>query len=291
MNSVQNISTVQVDKRTNLSRRELVKEYIEPERPVILTDAAKNWEAIGKFTPQFFKDNYAHIGKEIGGIYYKMTEFIDLMLSSTPEKPAPYPYNFNVEKFFPELLEYMRPEILYAKSDRVNNKLTPKFMFGNTHKYEIFLGGNGARWPTLHIDLLFLHNQMTQLYGSKTFYFYPPDQTPFLYANPAWPKKSLVNIFNPDHDKFPLFKNAQCIKATVEQGETILSPKGWWHTTEMTGPCISLGRVQLNASNWNEFVKDNYEIWKSGNKKMRVPALMYSTLLGHVMNIQEFFSR
>ena len=39
-----------IDRRQNLSRRELIKEYIEPSRPVILADAADKWPGVGKVT-------------------------------------------------------------------------------------------------------------------------------------------------------------------------------------------------------------------------------------------------
>lgn len=284
-----NFSDVKIDKRSNLSRKELYHEYIKPGIPVILTDAAKNWKGMGKITPEFFKKNYPNITKQIGDVHYTMSDYVDLMLDRSPAKPVPYPFNFNVEKFFPELLPDIKPDILYAKSDRVNHRFMPRFMLGNTHIYEFFLGGAGSRWPTLHFDLLYLHNQITQLYGSKTFFLYAPDQTSLLYPNPENPKKSLVNIFDPDYDKFPLFKQAKCIMATIDEGETILHPGGWWHTTQMDGPSISLGRVQLNAANWSAFLNDNYRIWKENNKIMRVPAMAYATLLGHIMNVQEFF--
>jgi len=284
-----NFSDVKIDKRSNLSQKELYNEYIKPGIPVVLKDATKNWKAMGKITPEFFKKNYPSVSKKIGDVSYKMSDYVDMMMAPTGGTPVPYPFNFNVEKFFPELLPDIKPDILYAKSDRVNHTLMPNFMFGNTHVYEFFLGGSGSKWPTLHIDLLFLHNQITQLYGSKTFFLFAPDQTPFLYPNPEYPKKSLIDIFNPDYDRFPLFKKAECIQVTVEEGETILHPTGWWHTTQMDGPSISLGRVQLNAANWNAFLKDNYRIWKENNKTMRVPAMAYTTLVGYVMNVQEFF--
>jgi len=284
-----NFSDVKIDKRSNLSQKELYNEYIKPGIPVVLKDATKNWKAMGKITPEFFKKNYPSVSKKIGDVSYKMSDYVDMMMAPPGGTPVPYPFNFNVEKFFPELLPDIKPDILYAKSDRVNHTLMPNFMFGNTHVYEFFLGGSGSKWPTLHIDLLFLHNQITQLYGSKTFFLFAPDQTQFLYPNPEYPKKSLINIFNPDYEQFPLFKKAECIQVTVEEGETILHPTGWWHTTQMEGPSISLGRVQLNAANWNAFLKDNYRIWKENNKTMRVPAMAYTTLVGYVMNVQEFF--
>ena len=39
-----------------------------------------------------------------------MGEFIDRMLTATSENPPPYPYNFDVEKVFPELMDDFLPE-------------------------------------------------------------------------------------------------------------------------------------------------------------------------------------
>ncbi|MFD2570935.1 cupin-like domain-containing protein [Spirosoma soli] len=284
--SPQNVIT-KIDKRSNITRRELIKEYIEPAIPVVLTDATKEWKAMGKFTPQFFKENYKHLSKEVKGKTYAMSDYIDLMLASTPENPAPYPYNFNLERFAPELLDDMKPEIVYAKSDRVKHPLLPKFMLSGTEVYELFLGGNGSAFPFLHVDALFLHTQITQLYGSKDFFFFSPDQTPFMYPKEDNPKISQVNAFNPDYEKHPLFKKAKPIKVTVEEGETVLFPTKWWHTTQINEPCISLGRVHLNASNWDDFTTDNFLSLKKYNPKLALPALIYGKVLGQLINLQE----
>ncbi|UHG91355.1 cupin-like domain-containing protein [Spirosoma oryzicola] len=280
----------EVDKRSNISRAELIKEYIEPAIPVVLTNATKDWKARNKFNPQFFKDNYGHITKEIKGKTYTLPEYIDLMLQSTPEKPAPYPFNFNIEQRAPELLDDLKPEVIYAKSDRIKNPLLPKFMLRGTEVYELFFGGNGGHFPFLHVDALFLHTQITQLHGSKEFILFPPEQTAFMYPREDNPKISQVNVFNPDHDKFPLFRQAKPIRVTVEEGETILFPTKWWHTTQIHEPCISLGRVHLNASNWNDFANDNYQSLKTYRPGMAVPALVYTKVLGQLINLQEKIS-
>ncbi|QHV96581.1 cupin-like domain-containing protein [Spirosoma endbachense] len=276
-----------IDRRSNISQKELIKEYIEPAIPVILTDATKDWEAMGKFTPQFFKDNYSHITKEIRGKTYSLPEYVDLMLASTPEKPAPYPFNFNLEHRAPELLDDLKPDILYSKSDRVKHPLLPKFMLKGTEVYEIFLGGNGGHFPFLHIDALFLHTQITQLHGSKEFFLFPPEQTPFMYPREENPKISQVNVFSPNFEKYPLFRQAQPIRVTIEEGETILFPTKWWHTTQIHEPCISLGRVHLNESNWNDFANDNFLSLKKYRPGMAIPALVYTKMLGQLINLQE----
>ncbi len=278
---------VRIDKRSNLSRKELIAEYIEPSIPVVLTDATHNWEAIGKITPEFFKTHYGHLTKEIKGTHYTLSDYVDLMLASTPEDPAPYPFNFNIKTTCPELLDDIKPEIHYAKSDRINHPLLPKFMLYGTEVYEFFLGGRGASFPFLHIDALFLHTQITQIYGSKEFIFYPPEQTPYMYPREDNKKISQVNICQPDYDQFPLFAQAKPIKVTVNQGETVLFPTRWWHTTQIHEPCISLGRVHLNAANWNDFSQDNFQYLKKSRPTAALPTLFYAKALGQLMNIQE----
>jgi histone arginine demethylase JMJD6 len=278
-----------IDRRSNLSRKELIKEYIEPSIPVILTDAADKWNAMGKFTPEFFKTKYGHITKEVKGVTYTISEFIDLMLASTPENPSPYPFSFNIEIYFPELMKDIKPEIVYGKIDRVNHPLLPRFMMYGTEVYEVFMGGNGSSFPILHIDALYLHNQATMIYGSKDFIFYPPDQTRYLYPKEGSPKYSQIDILNPDYDKFPLFKEARALKVNLKQGETLLSPMGWWHTTLMHQPCISVGRAHLNAANWSDFVNDEAYIWKQRSPLMSNMVSGYGKLLGQVMNLQEKF--
>lgn len=278
-----------IDRRSNLSRKELIKEYIEPSIPVILTDAAEKWKAIGKFTPEFFKKKYGHMTKEVKGIEYTFADFVDMMMVSTPENPSPYPFNLNVEKYFPELLKDMQPEIIYAKTDRINHPLLPRFMTHGTEVYEIFLGGKGSSFPFLHIDALFLHNQATMLYGSKDFVIYSPDQIVYMYPRQEAPKYSSIDILNPDYEKYPLFKEAKAITVTLNQGETLLFPTGWWHTTIIHEPCISFGRAHLSAANWNSFVKDESYIWKTKSSVMANLVLAYGKTLGKLMDFQELF--
>ncbi|MES2274568.1 MAG: cupin-like domain-containing protein [Bacteroidota bacterium] len=276
-----------VDRHANLGKHEFLNYYVRNSLPVVLTDAAKDWPAMKKFTPQYFKDNYAHITKVVDGVTYKMGDYIDLMLASTPEKRAPYPYNFDVEKTFPELMPDFLPEIIYGKMDRINHKLMPRKLLQGTTLYELFFGGNGSCFPSLHYDALFMHTQITQVYGAKNFIMYPPDQTPSMYPFPHNPKFSQVNFLNPDHEKFPLYKEAKPIEFTLQEGETLLFPSGWWHTTKITEPSITLGRAQLNGYNWDNFINDRYINWKKKIGFAAAPVLLYGKVVGGIMNRQE----
>jgi len=280
-------TTQSVDKRNNLPHDEFINDYVKKSRPVVLTDAVKDWKAMKKFTPLWFKEHYPHIIKNINGVDYKMDEFIDRMLTSTVEKPAPYPYNFDIRKVFPELVADFMPQIVYGQMDRVNHKLMPKKLLQGTTVYEIFFGGAGSSFPYLHYDALYMHTQITQIYGSKTFIMYPPDQTPSMYPYPGNPKFSQVNFLDPDYDKFPLFKEAIPIEFVLEEGETVLFPSGWWHTTKLTEPCISFGRAQLNGYNWDNFINDRYVNWKKKISFAAASVLAYGKIVGSIMDAQE----
>jgi histone arginine demethylase JMJD6 len=275
-----------IDKRSGLSHQELLHEYVKPGLPVVLTDATRQWTAMGKFTPAFFKQHYGHLTKEIKGHTYSMAEVADLILTSSPANPAPYPFNLNIEEFFPELLADLQPEIVFGKSDRVKHPLLPKLMLRGTQVYELFLGGNGASFPYLHIDALYLHTQITQLYGSKEFILFSPEQTPYLYPRADNKKVAQVDIFNPDYEQFPLFRHATPVRVTVEEGETILFPTKWWHTTQIHEPCISVGRVHLNEWNWTDFNRDNFELRRKKHPAVALATLAYGKALGHLLALQ-----
>ena len=254
----------------------------------MITDAVKNWKAIEKFTPEFFKTKYGHIEKEVDDKIVKMADYIDLMTASTIENPAPYPYNFNIEKVFPELMPDLAPQVYYGVKDRVLHPLMPNSFLKGTEVHEFFFGGMGSSFPFLHIDAMFLHTQITQLYGKKEFFMFSPEQTPYLYPREDKPKiSSIKNIFNPDFEKYPLFKNAQVSSVMVNEGETIFFPTGWWHVTKMYGPSISYGRVHLNKNNWNNFIGDNYHLWKKYHPALAPFLKAYGTGLGKIMDAQE----
>lgn len=49
----------EIPRVSNLSKEEFIAKYAYSGRPVVITDAAKNWSAVGKFNFQFFKRLYS----------------------------------------------------------------------------------------------------------------------------------------------------------------------------------------------------------------------------------------
>ncbi len=282
-------SLLSIDKRTSISRKEFIKDYVEVSKPVILTQAARSWHAMGKFTPQYFKEKYGDRKKTIKGVEYTFAELIDRIMISTPLNPAPYPFNLNIELYMPELKEDITPELSFGKIDRINHPLVPRFMLRGTALYEIFFGGNGSSFPFLHYDMLCMNTQITQVYGSKEFILFPPEQGKYLYPQTDNPKLSPIDVFNPDYEKYPLYRNANPLRVTVLEGETLFFPTRWWHSARIYEPCITIGRAQLNGINWNLFLNDEFKVWKKRSKLLAYAMMGYGKFAGAVMNIQEKF--
>ena len=284
-------SPLTIEKRDTISREEFIRDYVMASKPVILTKAALPWKAIGKITPGYIKEKYGHLKKTIKEVEYTYAELIDRIMHSTPQNPAPYPFNVNIEETFPEILQDIKPELAYGKIDRINHPLVPRYMMYGTEVYELFFGGNGSSFPFLHFDELYMHTQITQIYGSKEFILFSPEQTKYLYPKPENPKISPIDVFNPDYEKYPLFRDAQALRVNLLQGETLFFPTGWWHSTQIHEPSITFGRAQLNGINWNLFVEDEFKVWKRKSVFLAVPMLIYGKLVGQLMNLQEKFMK
>src|SRR5215475_619513 len=105
---------VPIERRANLSYEQFAREYLWPNKPVIVTDAMRNWKALERWTPDFFKHEFGDMkfalaeGKagykeNAGGVEYTMAQFINRVLASSDENPAPYFRNRILYELFPSL--------------------------------------------------------------------------------------------------------------------------------------------------------------------------------------------
>lgn len=87
--------------------------------------------------------------------------------------------------------------------------------------------------------------------GRRRFTLFPPEQECNLYLGPsditpAGRRISLVDLNNPDFEKFPLFRRAlrHVQVAELEPGDAIYIPTHWWHNVE------ALERVNVLVNFW-----------------------------------------
>jgi histone arginine demethylase JMJD6 len=260
-----------IERRANLSYSEFSDRYMYANKPVIVTDALRQWRALSRWTPEFFKEEFgdmrfsmSRVGPgqardgETGDEEYTMARFIDRVLESTEENPAPYFHNRILADLFPSLCQDIEPLPEYFQP----NWLPERYLVGYVGKVlnrgaaiELYVGGKGGSFPVLHYDGAGTHAFLMQVYGRKQFTVYPPEQEPYLYPSPEKQNSSMVNsVDTPDLERFPLFAKAVPTTFVLEPGELLFVPSHWWHTTTMLTPSITLSINTLNQSNWHELI-------------------------------------
>lgn len=251
--------TQTIDRRPGLPYRNFVREYLFPHRPVLIPGAVPQWQALTRWTPEYFKqrfgDRLLKLDKE-----YRVADLADLIACSDTDCPAPYLHAQHLKHTFPELLDDIAPLPQYLFPQWLDDYYVPANVRARLNDHssaEIFFGGKSAGFPFLHYDDLHYHAFSFQIFGQKRFYLYPPDQTPNVYPFPDKPNFSQVrDVERPDLESFPRFADARPMTFIIEPGELLFVPCGWWHATKMLSPSISISISHMNGSNWSAFRRD-----------------------------------
>lgn len=142
--------------------------------------------------------------------------------SRSPQPAAFYIGSTSIPQFFPGLEERCR-------LPGVSAAVPPNLWLGN------------ATLVATHNDAA--DNLACVAAGRRRFTLFPPEQEPNLYIgdNPETPggrPVSLVNLRDPDYERFPRFAEAleTAQRAELAPGDVLFIPKHWWHNVESFGP-------------------------------------------------------
>ena len=247
-----------IERRPGLSQDTFRRKYVNSRRPVILTDAIASWKALSRWTPEFFRSEFGDRKVPIDEGFVAMRDFIEGVEQSSEREPGPYLMGTGTGRYlgdlFPELLADIEPRPDYLQPNWLEDHFYPPYVAEILNRgamAEIFFGGCGARFPVLHWDYLAYHAFAFQIYGAKQWTLYAPSDSGNLYPKLEMPNQSRVENFeDPDLDRFPRLAAARAIQFELHAGEMLFVPWGWWHTTHLPGPSISVSINSANASNW-----------------------------------------
>jgi hypothetical protein len=275
----------------DLSYEAFFRDYIEKNKPVVLEDVVPEWPALGKWTPTYFKTEFGSKLVNVGyGDPMTFSDFIDAVLESDEEKPAPYMYRFFIGPHMPELLSDLQPLNAYAFPGRLASPLMLRQWRRPDGYLKLLIGGVGGKFPYMHFDGDNMHAAITEIYGEKEFIVYAPEDTPYLYPYPDRENKTRIeDLVNPDFERFPLFAKARRYHTVLRPGEMIFVPSRWWHTARVLTPSISICQNILNRSNWDGFVNWVCRRPRPGgpSRLKRYTADTYFRLLGMLFSMLE----
>jgi hypothetical protein len=231
-------------------------------RPLVLTDAARDWPAMSRWSPADLKARFGHLDIEIQAernadpryeenkLQHRQTarlaDFVDRVLAGGPTND--YYMTANNEALrrpeFAPLLQDIGT--LHPICDRAELPRLSSFWFGPA----------GTNTPLHHDTLMLLH---TQVVGRKRWRFISPLETPKLYNfNNVF---SPIDIDRPDLVRYPLFAQVKVLEVIAEPGDTVFLPLGWWHQVSSLDVSLSFSYSNLAVPNHYSFQNPDIHDW------------------------------
>ena len=244
-----------IESRSNISRADFLENYYAKNTPLILTDITKNWSALSLWNPEYLKTNYGHVEIEVQSdrnsdrLYeinidkhrkkMLMADYADIVVSAgTTNNYYMVANNGNIEKTaLRGLLDDI--EIFPEYLDPQNINGTTFFWFGPE--------GTITPWHHDPVNLIFV-----QVYGHKVWKIIPPYYTHMMYNYRG--VFSEIDAENPDYEKYPLFQKIPVIEVTLNPGDAIFMPVGWWHAVKSLDISISMSFTNFVFPNQYEWI-------------------------------------
>lgn len=283
-----------VEKVDKISRRDFNEQFVKLRKPVILTGLIDAWPAAKKWDLDWFRQQHGDRMVQRRGAPGSVTlsQHIEETIASTPERPAPYLRNINIQTDWPELLPDVLPRIDITAPDWLSSPMLPQG-WPRKAKYlnQLFISGAGTTIP-LHFDEWMMHAFITNVIGLKEFSLFPPEDGDKLYPSAEYDLVSEVpNPYQVDANRYPLFQQARRTSVVLGPGESVFLPCGWWHTTQTLEPCISISSNFVNEHNWTSFRQEMVRVRRlDGQSAWKNRALnAYLAGLGTVMHAERVF--
>lgn len=245
--------------------------YVLQNAPVIVTGALESWNLADNWTPAALGQQFGGKMAQVYNNYFDLQNVMSLERylaryfdKSSPEDGSSPPYVrwytklrdedfcwadeiftrlrncWHLPAFLPDT-DYVLP----LSSGTATNPVTDHFPAKG-----LFISPRDAR-TSLHVDPWGSCAVLCQLYGRKRWYFYAPDQAQYLQS-----AFGVVDVTRPDHRKFPAFADAQLTAAcTLNPGEVIYIPHGWYHQVECESDSISLTWNFVHRATAHELVR------------------------------------
>lgn len=252
------------------SALEFLRDYVAPNKPVVIKGAFDHWPALHRWTNDYLR---AKIGENevdvavtpdgfadsVVGSRFVMPEerrmtfsqFLDIIECKTLSNGVFYvqKQNSNMTLQFKELLSEVEDEIQWATE-----------AFGHGPDAVNFWMGDSKAVTSLHKD--HYENLYCVIVGEKKFTLIPPTDQPFIpYENfrSGLYKENVeghfeivdddttgmvpwipVDPLNPDIKKYPQFRFARPVEVTVKAGDMLYLPSLWYHHVRQTHGCIAV---------------------------------------------------
>ena len=244
---------------SNLSAEQFFSQIAPQQQPIVLRGWAKHWPVV-----QAANQSAQHFVAYLSAFYQGKKA---KMVVAPPSANKRFYYNDDMtgvnylsgeerlDLFLARLLELADRDVYPAISmqNSLTSEILPGLVQDNPSDYftqlepRLWIGNQGI--VSAHYDGS--DNVACVVAGRRRFVLFPPEQTANLYPGPlnftpAGAPTSLVDLYQPDFARYPLFEKAlaNAYSAELGPGDAIFIPMLWWHHVE------SLDKVNALMNYW-----------------------------------------
>ena len=239
-----------IERRGALSEAQFLHDHVVGQRPVVLTELARDWPALQRWTPEALKQRFGDVQVEVQSRRDSLPDYEVRMHELRTEMP--------LAEFVDRVLAAGSDNDIYLTANNHALKrpgLTPLLDdIGSLPAYIdrarlpgealLWFGPAGTCTPLHHDTLMLFH---TQIIGRKHWRFVSPLETPRLDNRVG--VFSPLDLAQPDLARWPALADVTVLEVTVEPGETLFVPVGWWHQVRSLDVCISLSFTNVALPN------------------------------------------
>jgi hypothetical protein len=247
----------------NITKEDFIKHYFKPQQPVVIESFIEDWPAYSKWDLDYMKsiagdvtvplydDRPVHHkdGFNQPHAKMKMGDYVDL-LKSEPTKFRIFLWNILKE------VPVLQKDYTFPDFGLKLMKGLPMLFFGGKDSYTF-----------MHYDIDLANIFHFHFDGQKEIILFDQKQNEYLYKVPyALITREDIDFSNPDFKKWPNLKDAKGWKTTLNHGEVLYMPEGYWHYMKYLTPgfSMSLRAIARNPKNlgkaiYNVFIMRNID--------------------------------
>lgn len=219
------MKTSSIETLSDISPEEFKRNYLIPQKPVVIKGLADNYPAGKKWTIDYIKevcgpvmvDVFDNSNSNKGSAFtnpdLKMpfSEYVNTIIENKPTTLRMF--LFNMFKAKPGLRkDFPCPAIFKGILGRIG------YMFFGAKDIKV----------RIHQDIDMSNVLLTQFYGRKKVVLIDPKYSELLYKLP-YNTYSLVDLDKPDYEKYPGLQYIEVQECILEHGDSLYMPSGFWH--------------------------------------------------------------
>ncbi|KAL2651003.1 hypothetical protein R1flu_019131 [Riccia fluitans] len=239
------LSRDNIERRTSLTLDEFIRDFEEPNKPVLINGALDHWPALEKWDREYLLQHAGEVPFACGPVNMKLKDYYQYADLVEEERPL-YIFDSKFAEKAPQLSEdYDIP--VYFREDLFS-------LLGDSRPdYRWLILGPARSGSSFHIDPNSTSAWNAVVRGSKKWIMYPPAVVPpgvfpspdgAEVASPVSLTEWFMNFYEETRRRKE--KPVECI---CRAGEVVFVPNGWWHIVINLEESIAITQNYVSRSN------------------------------------------